>query len=277
MPATAHPQASITGHPPHAGRRRRHTVPPSSMIDWFHRHAGSPPAGAAAATRSSAIAWASAGRNDRPAHRARTRPTLVSTTPTGRSKANASTARAVYGPTPGQRQERRQVVGQDAAVPLDDGDGRGVEVERPPVVPEPGPQPHHLARRCRRTRRRVGEAGEEGVVAGDHAVDLGLLGHHLGDEDGPRVAGRPPRQGPEVGVAPGQQVAPSTVRGPGRRRDARVGHAPQVLTRAGSGTPSSCTGTGTSPARPGRGACRPGSGPGRGPAACRRVAASRRR
>ncbi len=41
------------------------------------------------------MAWASARPSDRPSHRASTRPTLVSTTPTGRSKANASTARAV--------------------------------------------------------------------------------------------------------------------------------------------------------------------------------------
>ena len=48
--------------------------------------------------------------------RVRTRRTFVSTAPTGRPKAIAATARAVYGPTPGQAIERLDVVRDPAAV-----------------------------------------------------------------------------------------------------------------------------------------------------------------
>ena len=71
-------------------------------------------------TMASTSACASAARTGRPATpRAITRPALVSTTPTSRSKAKASTARAVYGPTPGHRQQCVEVVGDDATVWVD--------------------------------------------------------------------------------------------------------------------------------------------------------------
>ncbi len=56
---------------------------------WFHAQPS--PRG----HEPSASSWASRAPSGRPARRASTRPTLVSTTATSRSKAKASTARAV--------------------------------------------------------------------------------------------------------------------------------------------------------------------------------------
>ena len=79
-----------------AGGRRRHPAPsPPGSRPTTAPAVGGPPPG-----RRPRLGLGRAQR--RPSQRARTRPTLVSTTPTGRSKANASTARAVYGPTPGR-------------------------------------------------------------------------------------------------------------------------------------------------------------------------------
>ena len=83
------------------GARGRQRSAPRSSIAWFQAHAS--PWGTAA----SAARWTSAPVNRRPPTRASTRATFVSTTATSRSKAKASTARAVYGPTPGSRTSSR--------------------------------------------------------------------------------------------------------------------------------------------------------------------------
>ncbi len=79
---------------------------------WFHSQTR--PAG----TLASATACASRRRNGRPTTaRASTRAALVSTTPTGCSKAKASTARAVYGPTPGSADSSFSVAGRRPPLP----------------------------------------------------------------------------------------------------------------------------------------------------------------
>ena len=87
---TAGPRAAAADRAGVAARTPgRQTVAPRSSIAWFQRQPA--PGG----TEASAAACTSRGRSDRPARRASTRATFVSTTPTSRSNANASTARAV--------------------------------------------------------------------------------------------------------------------------------------------------------------------------------------
>ena len=82
------------------------TVAPRSSTAWFHAHPA--PAG----TLASATSCTSPGDSGRPATaRARTRAAFTSTTPKSCSKANANTARAVYGPTPGSATSSASVAG----------------------------------------------------------------------------------------------------------------------------------------------------------------------
>ena len=202
-PAAAHAQDCRTGHDAHRGRRRRHTVPPSSMIAWFQAHA--PPGG----TSSSARAWASAAGSGRPSQRANTLPTLVSTTPTSSLESERQYRASRVGTDTGQGAQGRQVRRQRAAVVMDHCPGAAVQVDRPPVVAEPDPEPEHLAERRRRARRRRREAVQEPLVVGDDPVDPRLLRHDLGDEHRPRVAGAAPGQVAEVYLTPGEhQVLP---------------------------------------------------------------------
>ena len=82
---------------------------------------------------------------------------FVSTTATSRSNANASTARAVYGPMPGSASKRVEIVGNHAVVLVDDGTGRELQVARPPGIPEPLPEPQDVTERCGRTRRQASD------------------------------------------------------------------------------------------------------------------------
>ena len=132
---------------------------------------------------------------------------FVSTTATSRSYANASTARAVYGPMPGQGAAARRGRRARAAVALDDRRRRVVQVARPTWIAEALPVPQHVAerRRCARRRCRVRRAERQPLR--DHPRHLRLLEHHLGDEDPPRIASRPPRQVAQPWRAPGEDVA----------------------------------------------------------------------
>ena len=118
---------------------------------------------------------------------------LVSTTAASASKANASTARAVYGPDARQRQQASRACAGTRRAATTAG-GRGVEVRRPTRVAEALPQPQHVAERRRRARRRRGERLEEREVLRHHPRHLRLLQHHLAHQDRPRVAGAAPRQ-----------------------------------------------------------------------------------
>jgi hypothetical protein len=105
----------------------------------------------------------------------------------------------------GQRPQGGEVGRQLPAVALDHHLGGPMEADGPAVVPEASPASDHLPHRRRRTGRRRRERGQERPVVRHHPVHAGLLGHDLGDQYGPRVAGRPPRQRPQVTLAPVDQ------------------------------------------------------------------------
>ena len=88
-------------------------------------------------------------------------PTLVSTTAASASNANASTARAVYGPTPGSRWSSGRVAGTRPPKSPFTTAAAARQAQRPPVVAQAAPAPHHLARRRRGARRRGREPGKE--------------------------------------------------------------------------------------------------------------------
>lgn len=97
-PAASHAQErGPSGQRSQAGSRAVHTVAPRSSTAEFQAQER------CGGTDASARDWASPSLRRCPATaRASTRAALVSITPTGRSNANASTARAVYDPTPGR-------------------------------------------------------------------------------------------------------------------------------------------------------------------------------
>ncbi len=79
-----------------------------------------------------------------------------------------------------------------ACVALDHLAREAMEAERSPVIPKPSPRLDDLSRRgaCQRLERRPSLQPPEKVR--NHPRDLRLLQHHLGDEDGVRVARQPP-------------------------------------------------------------------------------------
>ena len=100
------------------------------------------------------------------------------------------------------------VVGQRAAVARDRLARDRVQPARPDVVAErvPGLDDVALGRRGQRLERRI--AVEPLVVLRQHAIDLRLLQHDLGDEDVIRIARLAPRQVASVPPVPGEQPAP---------------------------------------------------------------------
>jgi cob(I)alamin adenosyltransferase len=83
-----------------------------------------------------------------------------------------------------------------------------MEPPRPHVVAERPPRLGHFV------NRRIGQAPERRVlfepfvVLRQYAIDLGLLEHHLGDEDVVRVGGPPPRQVAAVRAVPRKELRP---------------------------------------------------------------------
>ena len=75
-----------------------------------------------------------------------------------------------------------------------DHDRRLPQPAGPARVAEPSPRGDDRARSRVGHRRRGGEPADEPGVDRGHARHLGLLEHHLGDEDRPAVARRAPRQ-----------------------------------------------------------------------------------
>ena len=80
-----------------------------------------------------------------------------------------------------------------------------VQVDRSPVVAEPLPLDDHLGRRRGGERLDRRPPLEPALPARDHAIDLRLLEHHLGDEDRVGVVRVPPRQVAAVRGVPGQE------------------------------------------------------------------------
>ena len=113
---------------------------------------------------------------------------FVSATPTSASNANASTARAVYGPDTRQGQQLVERAGQRSVVTVDADPSRQPEVPSSPRIPETLPTVQHLGELRRRARRRIRVRLQEVPVPVEHSRDLGLLEHHLADEHRPGVA-----------------------------------------------------------------------------------------
>ena len=114
----------------------------------------------------------------------------------------------MYSPIPLNERSVGSVRRQLAAVALDRLARDGVQPARPDVVAERPPRLGDVG------FRRVGERLQARillqplVVFGQHAIDLRLLQHDLGDEDVVRVAGVPPRQVAAVRAIPLEQPAP---------------------------------------------------------------------
>ena len=110
---------------------------------------------------------------------------------------------------------------------LGDRPGRRVQRDRAAVVTEPLPRDDHIRRGGGGQRLDVGPALEPGEPARDHAVDLRLLKHHLGNENGvwirrlaargghvppPRTTQAVPPSPPQLyGRAPGTFTTPADV------------------------------------------------------------------
>ncbi len=137
-PARAHPQVAVRAQAPHDGLRAVHTVAPRSSMAWFHDQ---PCPGGTAASASSC---ASRRFNGRPCHRASTRAALASITPTSRSKRERQHGPRGVGADAREVEQGVEVVGEGAAVALDDHRRALVEVPGPAVVAQPRPEGDHL-------------------------------------------------------------------------------------------------------------------------------------
>ena len=150
-----------------------------------------------------------------PTARPSTRRTFVSTAPTGRPKAMAASARAVYGPTPGRRSSSATSVGNPASQLARAHDPGGtLQVQRPTVVAEspPGAQDVRRGGPCERRHRR--EPVNERLPGRSPARDLGLLQDGLGDEHQVGIVGPTERQG----ATAARRTRPGRRRGTGRCR-----------------------------------------------------------
>ena len=137
------------------------------------------------------------------------------------------------GADPRQGAQRGLVGGNGATVLAGDGRRRPVQIERPAVVAQARPEPHHVAGPGPGAVDGAGVRPEERLVVADDPVHLGLLQHDLADQHPPRVAGAAPREVAAVGGAPVQYPVLETP-DPGRRR--RV--SPRRRRRRGSGAPA---------------------------------------
>ena len=98
-------------------------------------------------------------------------------------------------PTPGQRQQRVQVGGHLAAVPLHDRHRALVQPQRPARVAEPAPHPDRLRRRCPRPARPASASGPASLPGREDPDDRRLLQHDLADQDRPGADARAARHG----------------------------------------------------------------------------------
>jgi len=79
---------------------------------------------------------------------------------------------------------------------------RGMELPRPPVVAEAGPESEHVVQGRRGQRFHGRKAVQEALVIRQHHLDARLLQHHLGEPDAIGVALPPPGQVAAVPVKP---------------------------------------------------------------------------
>ena len=197
---TCHAQLGASGHSSQRGVGRQ-TVAPRSISIWFHAHPAPP--------WHERVGQRLDGPRRQPlAGDPRQHPSDVGVDDgdvalEGERQHGTRRVR----PDPGQRQQRVEVVGQRAAV-----------ARRRPARPSPrccapdagsrGPASAAARRRAAppRTPPASGSRAERRPLR-DHARHLRLLQHHLGDEDPPRIAGRPPRQVAQPRRAPRQHGA----------------------------------------------------------------------
>ena len=116
----------------------------------------------------------------------------------------AATARAVYGPTPGNASSAATSDGTRPAVLVDDEPRGAPQVERATVVAEPLPGPQDVGGRDIGQRLDRREQGHERDPRLTRPGRLGLLGHRLGDEDRVRVGRATERQRPAARRIPGE-------------------------------------------------------------------------
>ena len=101
-----------------------------------------------------------------------------------------------------ERQQPVEVIGQLPVVAFDDHLRSGAQVAGTPRIAETLPQAQDIAQRGGRARRGIRVRVEERRPLRDDPFGLGLLQHHLGDEDRPRVTHRAPRQVAQLRHAP---------------------------------------------------------------------------
>ena len=128
-------------------------------------------------------------------------------------------------PDPRERLEGIDRRRHPAPVLRDDRPGRVPQRQGAPVVAQPGPCREELLRTGAGEVARRRPAVDEPPPHRPDPLDPGLLGHDLGDQDLPRVRGRPDEQRTTCSRVPAEQprVEPSS----GERR----GHAPTIWDR----------------------------------------------
>ena len=194
-----------TGHSSHAGVGR-----PAQHGTEIHQTLVPGPRVTARAARRRPSPAHRLGVSRSPATRAYTRAMFVSTTAASSSNANASTARAVYGPMPGSASRPSRSRGNSPE--LGHPPRRRVQVAGPTRVAETLPLPQHVTERRLRTRRDRRETIEERARhRGITRADLSLLEHDLAHEYRPRIAGTAPRQVAQTRCAPCQDVGGEVV------------------------------------------------------------------
>ena len=109
-----------------------------------------------------------------------------------------------------QRTQRRQIGWKLSAMVLHDRAGASVQITRPRVIAEPGPDPQHVIEAGCGERGHARPALNKAREIRRDRLDRGLLQHDLGQPDpigiGPRTFARPPRQNPPMAVVPGEQI-----------------------------------------------------------------------
>ena len=173
----------------------------------------------------SATAWSSRVGQvlGRPSSWVSTRRTLASTAARSSLWAKMRTARAVYGPMPGQRAQAVEVRGSSARPAVRrGGDGRRgalLQAPRPVVVAEALPAPQHVGERRRGEALEVGPGLQPLDEARRHPRHLGLLQHDLADQDrrrGRRCDARAGRAGCPRTSASRRRCSARARRGDGR-------------------------------------------------------------
>ncbi len=107
-----------------------------------------------------------------------------------------------------QPQRSFEFAGKAAAVACHDLLRGAMQVARPAVIAQAGPQPQHLLGTRTRQRTESGEAAQETAVVRHDRRYSRLLEHDLGKPDAVRVAGAPPRQVALPAMKPAEQPAP---------------------------------------------------------------------